>query len=66
MEQGAGISKEEIDGRLVERLSDIRELLYIHFLEHGFIDGLKLNQWKFVPQDVASKLAEKDYKLLFD
>ena len=66
LEQGAGISKEEIDGRLVERLSDIRELLYIHFLEHGFIDGLKLNQWKFVPQDVASKLAEKDYKLLFD
>ena len=65
LEQGAGIPKDQMEGRLVKRLSDITELLYIQIVEHGFIDGLKLNQWKFVPEDVATKLGQKDYQLLF-
>lgn len=66
LEKGAGIPKEEMEGRLVERLADIRELLYNQIQTDGSIDATKLNQWKFVPEEVANKLAEKDYKLLFE
>ncbi|NLC49295.1 MAG: bifunctional metallophosphatase/5'-nucleotidase [Bacteroidales bacterium] len=66
LEQGAGISKDEMDSRLVARLADIRELLYDQILADGSIEAEKLNQWKFVPQSVVGKLAEKDYQLLFN
>ena len=65
LEQGAGIPKDEMDSRLVARLADIRELLYNQIQTDGSIEAEKLNQWRFVPESVASKLAEKDYQLLF-
>ena len=65
LEQGAGIAKDEMDSRLVARLADIRELLYDQILADGSIEAEKLNQWKFVPEGVVAKLAEKDYQLLF-
>jgi 2',3'-cyclic-nucleotide 2'-phosphodiesterase/3'-nucleotidase len=65
LEQGAGIAKEEMDSRLVARLADIRELLYDQILADGSIEAEKLNQWKFIPQSVVAKLADKDYQLLF-
>ncbi len=66
LEQGAGIAKEEMDSRLVARLADIRELLYDQILADGSIEAEKLNQWKFIPQSVVAKLADKDYQLLFE
>lgn len=65
LETGAGITKDEMEGRLVERMADIRELLYDQMQTDGYIDAVKLNQWKFVPEAVADKLAAKDYQLLF-
>lgn len=65
LQLGAGIPKEEMEGRLVARLADIRELLYNQIQADGFIDAKKLNQWKFVPEALVVKLAEKDYQLLF-
>lgn len=65
LEQGAGIAKDKMDSRLVARLADIRELLYNQIQTDGCIEAEKLNQWRFVPEAVASKLAEKDYQLLF-
>ena len=65
LEQGACIAKDEMDSRLVARLADIRELLYDQILADGSIEAEKLNQWKFVPEGVVAKLAEKDYQLLF-
>ncbi len=65
IEKGAGIPKEEMEERLVERLPDIRTLLYIQIVEDTFIDGLKLNHWRFVPEALATQLAEKDARLLF-
>jgi 2',3'-cyclic-nucleotide 2'-phosphodiesterase/3'-nucleotidase len=65
LEKGAGIPKEQLEGRIVARLADIRELLYAQIQADGYIDAEKLNQWKFVPEKLATSLAEKDYKLLF-
>jgi 2',3'-cyclic-nucleotide 2'-phosphodiesterase/3'-nucleotidase len=65
LENGAGIPKEQMEDRVVARLADIRELLYEQIQTDGFIDAEKLNQWKFVPEKLATQLAEKDKQLLF-
>jgi 2',3'-cyclic-nucleotide 2'-phosphodiesterase/3'-nucleotidase len=65
LEKGAGIPKEQMEGRIVARLADIREILYAQLQTDGFIDAEKQNQWKFVPEKLATQLAEKDYKLMF-
>ncbi|MDO9679979.1 MAG: bifunctional metallophosphatase/5'-nucleotidase, partial [Bacteroidales bacterium] len=65
LELGAGIPKEELEGRIVERLSDIREMLYNKLKRDGSITPERLNQWKFVPESLVKRAAEKDYKILF-
>ena len=65
LEKGAGIPKAQLQSRIVSRLADIREILYAQIQADGSISAEKLNQWKFVPEKLADKLAEKDYKLLF-
>lgn len=65
LENGAGVPKEEMEDRIVARLADIREILYEQIQAEGYIDAEKLNQWKFVPEKLATQLAEKDYKLMF-
>ena len=65
LEQGAGIGKEEISGRLVALYADIREILYDQMQADGILEAEKLNHWKFVPENVTAKLADKDYELLF-
>ena len=66
LEQGAGIAKEDIQGRIVALYADIREILYDQIQADGTLEAEKLNHWKFVPTNVAATLAEKDYKLLFE
>ena len=66
LQDGAGISKEEMEGRFVARLADIRELLYDQIQAEGFIDAERLNQWRFVPKVTAEWLGRKDYGLLFE
>lgn len=65
LEIGAGISKENMEGRVVERLSDIRELIYKHLKENGSLTAKTLNHWKIVPEDYVKKAAERDYRTLF-
>jgi 2',3'-cyclic-nucleotide 2'-phosphodiesterase/3'-nucleotidase len=65
LEIGAGISKENMEGRVVERLSDIRELIYKHLKENGSLTAKTLNHWKIVPEDYVRKAARRDYKTLF-
>ena len=65
LEKGAGIPKEQMEARIVARMADIREILYEQIQAEGYIDAEKLNQWKFVPEKLATQLAEKDYRLLF-
>ena len=65
LEQGAGIAKEEISGKIVGLYADIREILYDQIQTNGTLEAEKLNHWRFVPNNVAAILAERDYKLLF-
>ena len=66
LQKGAGIAKEEMEDRIVTRLADIRELLYDQIQVDGFIDAEKLDQWKFVPERLASELGEKDFRSMFE
>ena len=66
LEHGAGIAKEDIQGRIVELHPDIREILYDQIQANGTLHAEKLNHWRFVPNNVAAILAERDYKLLFE
>ncbi|NLA63439.1 MAG: bifunctional metallophosphatase/5'-nucleotidase [Bacteroidales bacterium] len=65
LEKGAGIAKEEIQGRIVALHADIREILYDQIQADGTLEAEKLNHWRFVPNNVAAILAERDHKLLF-
>lgn len=65
LEVGAKIPTNELDGRILNRLSDIRELIYNKLKESGSIKAKKLNQWKFVPEEFVKGAAERDYELLF-
>ena len=66
LEHGAGIAKEDIQGRIVELHPDIREILYDQIQADGTLHAEKLNHWRFVPNNVAAILAERDYKLLLE
>lgn len=64
LEMGSKIPKLELDKRVINRLSDVRELLYKQIVRDGYIDAIKLNQWKFVPEYLVKESSERDYKLL--
>ena len=69
--KGAGLTKEEAESRIVERLPEIREMVYQCFKEHGTVDttlfGKRsvLGEWHFVPEKVVGPLMEKDLALIF-
>ena len=69
--KGAGLSREELDSRLIARLPEIRDMLYRYLSENEGLDREKLRaegrigRWYFVPENQASKALEKDRKLLF-
>ncbi|PKP38076.1 MAG: bifunctional metallophosphatase/5'-nucleotidase [Bacteroidetes bacterium HGW-Bacteroidetes-14] len=65
LEKGCGISKSDLDKRVLNRYSDIREILYNQIKSDGFINAKPLNQWKFIPQDMISQAIERDKKELF-
>ena len=68
---GAGLSKEEAESRIVERLPEIREMVYQFFKEHGTVDNTLfgkrsvLGEWHFVPEKVVKPLMDKDMSLIF-
>lgn len=66
LEKGAGIPRIELDARIVNRMADIREMIYNKLKREGSITPAKLNHWKFVPEGIVAKLSERDYKKLFD
>ena len=65
LEIGAKIPNKELDKRVLNRLTDIRELLYKKLKQNGIIEAKKLNQWKFVPDNYITIARERDYQLLF-
>lgn len=69
--KGAGIPGNELDGRILHRYPEIRDIIYKYVEEYGLIDDTATYQpkrngeWKFIPEDMASKGIAADLKLLF-
>ncbi|MGN1226662.1 MAG: 5'-nucleotidase C-terminal domain-containing protein, partial [Candidatus Cryptobacteroides sp.] len=69
--KGAGLSREELETRLVARLPEIRDMVYRYVSEHEGLsreqlrDEGRIGRWNFVPENQAAKALEKDRKLLF-
>ncbi|MGE0091521.1 MAG: bifunctional UDP-sugar hydrolase/5'-nucleotidase [Bacteroidales bacterium] len=63
---GAGIDKHEVEERFLAKHADIRSLMYEKLTKEGSLEAKKLDNWKFVPEDLVNKLKEYDYKVLFN
>lgn len=69
--RGAGIPKEELDGRIEERLPEIREMVYQFVKQHGTLDVALisdrklLGEWHFVPEKLVAPMMDADMKLVF-
>ncbi|MBR6457466.1 MAG: bifunctional metallophosphatase/5'-nucleotidase [Bacteroidales bacterium] len=66
--KGAGLTREELDARLVARYPEIRDLIYRYFEQHGAVsasDLTGLGDWKFVPEQTAKKAISADMTLMF-
>ena len=67
----AGIDTERINDRVVEYYPEIRNILYDYLLENKVIDTAHtgdrnvIGEWRFIPEDLASKALDKDMELLF-
>ncbi|MBO4610591.1 MAG: bifunctional metallophosphatase/5'-nucleotidase [Bacteroidales bacterium] len=77
--QGAGLTREELDGRLVARYPEIRDLIYRYFTIHDIADPalfeeqledmddtrFLLGDWRFIPESIANKAISADMNLMF-
>ena len=68
----AGIDTDNIDGRVVAKYPEIRDLIYDYIKGNGVLDPAELDDpavlghWSFVPEPLVKPLLERDYKLLFE
>lgn len=65
--KGAGLSKEEIDSRIIgctER--DMRHYLMLYIKEQKIIHPQAMNHWRFIPQEWVEKAAERERNILFN
>ena len=66
-----GIETDNIDGRIVARYPEIRNLLYDYLMENGSIDPevignpKVIGKWSFVPESLAAPALKADKALLF-
>ena len=71
VKDGAGVSTEEMEERIVNRLPEIREMIYQFIKEHGTIDAALINnrtllgEWHFVPEKLVNPMLEADMNLIF-
>lgn len=63
---GAGIPHDKLSHRIVYSTDrDMRYYLSQYIKEQGTIHPHKLNQWRFVPEELVIPAAKRDYKILF-
>ena len=69
--QGAGLSKEEMDSRIVAKYPEIREMVYQYIAKHDVLssemvsDQSVIGSWRFVPESVVGPLMARDLQLIF-
>lgn len=72
LSKGAGVDTDHIEDRVVEKLPELREILYQYLQTHCPIssetvcDPSRLGHWAFVPDPLATRLLDRDYRLLYD
>lgn len=71
MDEGAGIGREEAAGRVVAKYREIRDLISEYIFENQNIttdmisNSNVVGEWKFIPEDMAAPMLERDMNLLF-
>ncbi|NDW11415.1 bifunctional metallophosphatase/5'-nucleotidase [Bacteroides sp. 214] len=64
--EGAGISREELDRRIVKSTDkDLRYYLAEEIKKQQIVHPQPLNQWRFIPEEWVKQASERDYKLMF-
>lgn len=64
--QGAGIPKEELTSRILSSTDkDLRYYLMQYIIENPDIEVMPLDNWRFIPEDLALPAATRDRTLLF-
>lgn len=69
--EGAGISAEEMNERIIAKYPEIRDLIYNYISEHGNVTSSDVNNsavigsWSFVPEEIVAPLMEADMAKLF-
>ena len=64
--EGAGIPREELAARIITSTeTDLRYQMMQRIIELKEVVPKSLNQWKFVPEELAKPAIERDRKLLF-
>lgn len=65
--KGAKIPQAQLEQRVIYKSSrDLRYYLMRKIKASGTIDTLRLNNWKFIPENLVREAAERDRKLLFE
>lgn len=68
LSEGAGIGDGVVESRVVAKYPEIRDLIYNHIREVDTITPLfigNIGDWRFVPEETASKAIGSDMELLF-
>ena len=67
MTEGAGIAKEEISKRIVASTDkDLRYYLMQYIISHPEVNATKMDNWKFIPEEIVEPAIARDRKLLFN
>lgn len=67
--EGAGLSRAQLEERMVARYPEIRDAVYKYILSQKEIspEGVaQVGDWKFVPEKVCRKALDRDMSLLFE
>lgn len=65
--EGAGIAKEEISKRIVASTDkDLRYYLMQYIISHPEVNATKMDNWKFIPEEIVEPAIARDRKLLFN
>lgn len=63
--KGAGIPKDSLSSIIIEKMADIRGLIYDYYKSGDVADKSVKATWKFIPESMVTKALERDRKLLF-
>lgn len=65
--EGSGIAKEELSKRIVASTDkDLRYYLMQYIISHPEVNAIKMDNWKFIPEDIVEPAIARDRKLLFN